>query len=199
MPATLVLAQDITQANRYARALGLEPFSYRAVRNAASIRGVRSAEVHLLSTFLRRPDRHRIMSELRLARYLEVLYVEVSVGRNGSVTIVDPDNPVFEGPTDEDIEAAYAEHLERTAAAEAPEAPAGHSHPTVVATEESDEQTSAPEPSEDPASAEKPKRAARRRRCADCNSLVALEDMDAHVAEKHSAPEPAAGPAGFGF
>lgn len=77
MPQTLVLARSITEANRYAKAVGLPRFSYRAVRNAGAIRGVRHAEVHLLSTFLDRLDRHAIMAALRHARTLEVFYVDV--------------------------------------------------------------------------------------------------------------------------
>lgn len=75
--STLVLARNISEANRYARAIGLERFKYRAVRHAGSIRGVRNAEVHLLSSFLKRPDRHAIMSALRQARTLEVFYVDL--------------------------------------------------------------------------------------------------------------------------
>lgn len=76
MAQTLILAKSILEANRYAKAAGLDRFTYRAVRSAGSIRGVRHAEVHILPSFLDRLDRHSILGALRWAKTLEVFYVD---------------------------------------------------------------------------------------------------------------------------
>src|SRR5690606_21749310 len=72
---TLILAKSTTEANRYARLFGLQPFTYRAVSRAGSIRNLRSAEVHVLPSFLRRVDRHAIVMALRQAK-VDIFYVD---------------------------------------------------------------------------------------------------------------------------
>ncbi len=74
--ATLILAKNISEANAYAKLAGLQRFTYRAVRSAGAIRGVRNAEVHILPSFLRRVDRHAILATLAWAKTLEVYYVD---------------------------------------------------------------------------------------------------------------------------
>lgn len=76
MRQTLILAKSTTEANRYAKLFGMDRFTYRAVTRAGAIRGLRSAEVHILPSFLQRVDRHSIVAELRMARRLDVIYVD---------------------------------------------------------------------------------------------------------------------------
>lgn len=90
----LVLAYSIAEANSYAKAVGLQRFTYRAVRNAAAIRGVRNAEVHILSSFSKRLDRHRILNELYWAfrrgqvdaYYVDFVNGEILDGRENDAT-----------------------------------------------------------------------------------------------------------------
>lgn len=159
MAQTLILAKSITEANRYARAVGLERFTYRAVRSAGSIRGVRHAEAHLLSSFLERPDRHAIMGALRWAKTLEVFYVDF---RDGEIR--DGDEVVVNGPTERELEVAYRYNtLRDDSNGDNMIAEGGPATP-----EEDSAQTAPPESSEDPASAA-PRR--RRSRCGDCGEL----------------------------
>lgn len=113
MAQTLILAKNITEANEYARAVGLERFSYRAVRSAGSIKGVRNAEVHLLPSFLARPDRHAILSVLSFARTLEVIYADPA-----DFAPAEDSNALESGtpPTEREIEVAYRYHSMREAA-----------------------------------------------------------------------------------
>lgn len=167
---TLILAKNIAEANRYARELGMQRFTYRAVRHAGSIRGVRHAEVHLLSTFLKRPDRHAIMSALRQAKTLEVFYADVAdfpglevrrVVVGGHLVDLDKRGEL----TERQLEVAYRFNALRDL-------------------EESSEPTGTPVPSEDPAPAPVQKR---RTRCAGCGEL--------HFKDEPCTPEVVAGPA----
>lgn len=74
---TLILAKSVTEANRYARVAGLPRFQYRAIRSAGSIRATRNADIHLLSSFLKRPDRHAIIGALRHTR-CDVYFVDLA-------------------------------------------------------------------------------------------------------------------------
>lgn len=76
MGATLILAKNTGEGFKYARQIGLKQGSFRLVRDAHAIRGVRHAEVHLLPSFLERWDRHTILGALKWARTLEVFYVD---------------------------------------------------------------------------------------------------------------------------
>jgi hypothetical protein len=147
MPQTLVLAKSITEANQYAKAVGLQRFTYRAVRNAGSIRGVRHAEVHLLSSFLRRLDRHAIMGALRWARTLDVYFVDFVDGK-----IIDGTEDPRGDLTDQDLEVAYRYNAIRDAASEAADDPTTDDH----GPEEQSAATGETEQSEDAAPAEKP-------------------------------------------
>lgn len=162
MPQTLILAKSTTEANRYAKVAGLDRFTYRAVRSAGSIRGVRHAEVHLLTSFLKRLDRHAILGALRWARTLEVYYVdfrdgEIRDGTNDPSTYADDGFDLLESHdvfglelTDHDLEVAYRYNAIRDL-----EGTSG-------------EETGETEPSEDPAPVA-PRR--RRSRCAKCSQL----------------------------
>lgn len=142
MPQTLVLARSISEANQYAKAAGLQRFTYRPVRHAGSIRGVRHAEVHLLSSFLRRPDKYAIMGALRWAQTLTVFYVDFVDGQ-----IVDGT-----GPTAHDLEVAYRYHALREESLSADNPDTDDHGP-----EEQSAPTGETEPSEDAAPTEKPK------------------------------------------
>lgn len=233
MAQTLILAKNISEANQYARAVGLQRFTYRAVRNAGAIRGIRHAEVHLLSSFLRRPDRHAIMSALRQARTLEVLYVDFVGGEILDGTENDPRFIAGPDGTDDVKADSYRQRymlgadstidakvvIEGTIdAATLTEGEISSDGllddydpmPSLVArgvmsdpedtapdgddTEEPSGETTTPEPSEDPAPAEEPKRRTRRRRCSTCGDLIEPDLVEAHEAE-HAAPAvPAARP-----
>jgi len=164
---TLILAKNITEANHYAKVIGLERFSYRAVRNAGAIRGVRNAEVHLLSSFAKRLDRHAILASLRWAR-LDVFYVAFE---NGQIVDSDISNmlEIPEGMTERQLEAAYRYNAIRDGAFEA----ALDEH-LGIPTEEESEQTGTTEPSETPAPKETKRR--RRTRCKDCGALHFSEE-----------------------
>jgi hypothetical protein len=65
----LVLARNTHQGAKYAQRAKLPRGRYRVVTSAASIRGLRRAECHIvLPGFDSRPDRHSILSELKWAR-----------------------------------------------------------------------------------------------------------------------------------
>lgn len=204
MALTLVLAKNITEANRYARAVGLPRFSYRAVRNAAAIRGVRHAEVHLLSTFLDRLDRHAIMAALRSARYLEVFYVdwrdgEIVGGTEPSgtqivITAVADDVPAPEShtalvarvlaqPEDDSDDLLFdIERFENEGARLSALVP-------ETENEEDRGQTGETEPSEDAAPAAEPPKRRRRTRCPKCEQLHFKDDSC--PVEETKQPDPA--------
>ena len=138
MSQKLILAKSTTEANHYAKTIGLERFTYRAVRNAGAIRGVRNAEVHLLSSFTKRVDRFAILDALRWARSLEVFYV---VWEDGAVLDGTEDHPRFVA---------------------GPKGTADVKNP-VDDPEEISEPSPAPESSEDPAPTEEPRGRTRRR------------------------------------
>jgi hypothetical protein len=77
---TLILARNIREANHYAKVIGLQRFSYRAVQSAGQIRGTRNAEVHMLSSFWRNPARFTVLNALRWAK-LDVYYVDFVDGK----------------------------------------------------------------------------------------------------------------------
>jgi len=198
---TLVLARNITEANRYAKHIGLQRFTYRPVRNAGSIRGVRNAEVHMLTSFNRRLDRHNILAALRWAK-LDVFYVDYDAEQDR----------ILAGPTSRELEVAHRynalrddsngenmvaegapadlddllEDYDPTTGLVArgvmadPEEPADDEEPSA--------ETPASESSEDAAPAEKPERRTRRRRCSTCGDLIEPDEMAAHEAEHAAAP-----------
>lgn len=119
----LILAKSISDANSYAKLVGLPRFSYRSVRGAGAIRGVRNAEVHVLPGFLRRPDRHAIVAALRGARTLEIFYVDpADFGDEPPELVPGGQIPVSNAlesgtpPTDRELEVAYRYHALREAA-----------------------------------------------------------------------------------
>ena len=105
---TLILAKSITEANSYAKLAGLQRFTYRSVRSAGAIRGVRDAEVHILPSFTVRLDRHAILAALTWAKSLEVFYVDPA---DLAPAEEDSDSNVLEAgtpPTEAEIDEAYA-------------------------------------------------------------------------------------------
>lgn len=143
MPQTLILARNISEANQYAKAAGLQRFTYRAVRNAGSIRGVRHAEVHMLSSFLRRLDRHAIMGALRWARTLEIYFVEFVDGK-----IIDGTEDPRGDLTDRDLEVAYRYNAMLDASNEEQSAPTGEA-------EQGEDSAPAPKPAKKRAATKK--------------------------------------------
>lgn len=175
MPATLILAKNTQEANHYAKVIGLPRFTYRAVRDAGAIRGVRNAEVHVLRSFLKRPDRHNILSALRNARWTQTYYVVFEDGK-----IVDPNPPAtFVTGADGTTEAydgmvhmvTGGVHSTKGSLDRATREEILQEMSDEIEDEEPSEPTAETEPSEDPAPAEKPERRRRRTRCKDCGNL----------------------------
>lgn len=73
----LILAGDIHEGNQYAKRVGLPRFAYRAVSSAGSIKGIRSADVHILPSFHGRRDRFAILSQFRWAPDIRKFDVEM--------------------------------------------------------------------------------------------------------------------------
>jgi hypothetical protein len=73
----LVFAESIHEANQYAKRAKLPRGSYRAVGHAGSIRGIQSADVHVLPGFEKRRDRHAIRAAVRHGRDIRYLNVEM--------------------------------------------------------------------------------------------------------------------------
>lgn len=67
----VILAGTTLEAMRYANAAKLKRGRYRYALRAATIRGLRVAEVHILPGFARRLDRHAILAELRYAKFTQ--------------------------------------------------------------------------------------------------------------------------------
>lgn len=68
MTYVIVLAERVHEANLYAKRAGLPRGRFRFPTSAASIRGLRVAEIHELPSFSRRRDKHAIDAALRFAR-----------------------------------------------------------------------------------------------------------------------------------
>jgi hypothetical protein len=226
VPQILILAKDIREANDYARFVGLPRFTYRAVSRASAIRGIRNAEVHKLSSFNRRLDRHAILMALRNARTLKVIEVDLEeLYARGFRAKVDPRGEL----TEEQLEEAYAfnewhtevsPHLEpigwepsddlaetlASSTAQPIEPTPGREVLEAFAAvvggmqlteadvadlageqEPSGEATGAPEPSEDAAPDEAPRR--RRTRCKTCRQLH-FADQGCSPADFFMEPEP---------
>lgn len=125
MPQTLILAKNTRQANRFAKSIGLQRFSYRAVQKAGSIRAVRHAEVYLLKPFLERYDRHQILAALKNARTLTVYYVDLAdfeesdpadiTGDEASNSLNSPVVSVDLDISERDLEVAYRYNALRSA------------------------------------------------------------------------------------
>lgn len=182
MGATLILAKNTTEANAYARLVGLQRGRYRAVRNANSIRGVRHAEVHLLPSFLVRLDRHKILGELRWARTLEVYYVDPAdlVSNMLETTVEQPAEPKSElPPADEpsqpfDVYASIFSSATEATLAFPEGGLLADTELLLDAThffEETNGQTPTPQPVEDPAPAPQSRKGRRRSRCKACGTL----------------------------
>lgn len=103
----LILGRSIRHANAYARVAGLER-GYRPVVSAGQVRNTRNAELHILPSFLTRPDRHSILAALRHSR-LEVFYVDPEDFKDPA----DATSPAPAGPTERDLEVAYRYHALR--------------------------------------------------------------------------------------
>lgn len=73
----LVFAENIAEANTYAKRAGLPRGRYRAVGHAASIRRIQVADVHELPSFERRRDKHAIRAEIRHGRDIRYFKVEM--------------------------------------------------------------------------------------------------------------------------
>lgn len=127
----VVLANNTREAMRYAAAAKLPRGSFRYAAKASTIRRLRVAEVHILPEFHKRLDRHAILAELR---YAKATYVEISAEQYRQLTEA---YPLERAAT---IAARYLAISNALDTEE--EAPSG-------------EEARAPEPSEDPAPAEK--------------------------------------------
>lgn len=64
----IILANTHTEAMEYARAKGFPRGSFRYATRAATIKGLRAAEIHELPSFALRMDKHAINAALRFAR-----------------------------------------------------------------------------------------------------------------------------------
>lgn len=110
MAQKLILAGSMREAHAFAKVAHFDRGSYRVVHRAAQIRSIRNAEVYLLSSFATAVNRHSVLSALRMARNLEVLYVDFVDGEilDGGMSVEVPfiDN----GPTDDDYSLAYRAH-----------------------------------------------------------------------------------------
>lgn len=195
----LILAKSTTEANSYAKKAGLPRFTYRAVRNASAIRGIRKAEVHILPSFTTRIDRHNILAALQWAKTLEVFYVDPA-------DLPEPPDPRGE-LTERQLEVAFrynalrdlAEYEEDMAALKAledklatkvrvtavsddVEPPASHLQlvDRVKPEEPSGNEAGETESSEDPAPAPKQRR---RSRCKECSELHFPEEPCAAKAD----------------
>lgn len=108
MAQKLILAGSMREAHAFAKVAHFDRGSYRVVHRAAQIRSIRNAEVYLLSSFTTAVNRHSVLSALRMARNLEVLYVDFVDGE-----IVDPGQPEPDPRgevTDEVLALAYRAH-----------------------------------------------------------------------------------------
>jgi hypothetical protein len=194
----LVLSKSISEGNQYAKRAGLPRFSYRAVGNAASIRNLKVADVHILPSFDGRRDKHQILAELRWGRDIEYFYVEMppksdepavdqgdGMGQQLSIDDVEPEPNLVELITD----GAHGTPESLRAAAEA-ELAADLQVPDRPKPEGTDAQTAPPEPSEDPAPTEASKR--RRSRCKTCNQLHFADEpcVQKVVPLKHKSVDP---------
>lgn len=169
----IVLAANPQESHRYARRAGIPARNYRAPASAASVRGIQSADVHRLPSFATRRDRHAIMAELRYAR--DITYIDVEMPQpapkpNEQLVVLDiaPDGSLIEaaGLLEELPVALQAETIAaiREVVVDVPLLE------MVPEPEEAQdgEEAGAPEPSEDPAPVA-PRR--RRARCKDCGTL----------------------------
>jgi hypothetical protein len=101
----LILASSPREAGHYAKRADLPNFTYRAVHSAKQIRGIHSAEVHILPSFIASVSRHAILAELQWARSVEFFYVDPEDM---------PELPDRRGElTDEKLEEAYDEQDRR--------------------------------------------------------------------------------------
>jgi hypothetical protein len=68
-PYVIVLAKNSQEAAKYAKRAKLTRGRYRLVASAGSIHGLRRAQIHRLPSFDQRPDKHRILAELRHGKH----------------------------------------------------------------------------------------------------------------------------------
>lgn len=73
----LVLSGSIGEGNTYAKRVGLERFSYRAIGARKQVQNIQVADVHILPSFHKRPDKHAILGELRWGR--DIVYKDVEM------------------------------------------------------------------------------------------------------------------------
>ena len=73
----VVLAATSSEGNTYAKRAGLPRFSYRPIAKANQVRNTQVADVHILPSFHKRPDRHAILAELRWGRDIRLIDVEM--------------------------------------------------------------------------------------------------------------------------
>lgn len=124
MQQTIILSKSNRESGNYAKAVGIDRFTYRHGRNAAQIRATRRAEVHILPSFLTRMDRHAILASLAWAKGITVVYAdwdgsELLVGAEPVVSAeVDPRGEL----TDRQLETAYRYHAIRELPVAEPEA-----------------------------------------------------------------------------
>jgi hypothetical protein len=98
-PYVIVLAKNSQEAAKYAKRAGLTRGRYRLVASAGSIHGLRRAVIHRLPSFDQRPDKHRILAELRHGKHefhnvvmpprLEAKAVDQGDGMGQQLTIED--------------------------------------------------------------------------------------------------------------
>lgn len=167
----LVLARSPQEGSRYAKRMGIPASGYRAVVRAASIRGIRRADVHILPSFLNRPDRFSIFSEFRYARDIEFFYVDPA---DFETPPVDQGDGMGEQLEFDNLESAL-NVLKATAVSRPVDRAVDDwldlldkgREAIAAATVDGNEPTRAPEPSEDPA----PPVKRRRSKCPRCLEL----------------------------
>lgn len=105
----VILAGNHQEAVAYARSQGWRSGAYRIATRAATIRGLRVAEVHELPSFATRLDRHAVMGELRYARNIQHFLIDET--QDWPANYPDPDQGaldfgwaplVAEAPADEE-------------------------------------------------------------------------------------------------
>lgn len=185
-PYIIVLAGNTREGRRYAKLAGLPKGRHRVVYSAKQIRHLRSAEVHELPSFKRRPDRHAINAALRYTRG-ERRSVEMPAD-----VVTDPRGPL----TARQLEVAYRFNALRGIAALDAVAEEYKTEIETATIAELDKL----EPNEsDEAAREVESRAVftpvpdegrkRRSRCRVCDELVFSDNDPAHDAAKHEATD----------
>lgn len=102
-PYVIVLARNSRQGMQYAKAAGLARGRFRVAHSAKNIRNAKRADVHILDSFWRRPDRYALIGALR---YTKGEWFSVSwpfVSSNGDI----PQMSSYGDISERDLEVAY--------------------------------------------------------------------------------------------